>query len=244
MEDRYPEFYLSFRDYRPSADTRLDRHGPLRSWSSQQDLRDLVRGLQEQGIKVAIGFWSYGGWWFLPRTRWLREHPELKRVPGSSDLSPFVRLESEGVEYAEYIARQYERIKTVFGFDGLILGDGLCGFGTIRNPDLYRDKEEAIPQWTRLYTTIAEIVHRSQGLVLAYDRMGCSYGEARNHGVDYRELAQAGLDFLIYQSYPQAWGNYWLTGYRERFDLKSNMRNLATVKAALADTHAQSLLHP
>ncbi len=154
-------------------------------------------------------------------------------------MSPFVRLESEGVEYAEYIARQYERIKTVFGFDGLILGDGLCGFGTIRNPDLYRDKEEAIPQWTRLSTTIAEIVHRSQGLLLAYDRMGFSYGEARNHGVDYRELAQAGLDFLIYQSYPQAWGNYWLTGYRERFDLKSNMRNLATVKAALADTHEQ-----
>jgi hypothetical protein len=239
MYDRNPDFKLYFRDYRPSAETRLDRHGPLRSWSTQRDLRDLVTGLQEQGIKVAIGFWSYGGWWFLPKTRWLREHPELKRLPGSSDLYPFVRLKGEETEYAEYIAHQYERIKAGFGFDGLMLGDGLCGFGSFRNPDQYRDTEEAIPLWTRFYVTIAEIVHRSQGLLLAYDRMGFSYGEAREHGVDYRELAHAGLDFLVYQSYPQAWGKYWLAGYRDRFDLKSSVRNLATVKAAQAGTPAR-----
>jgi len=239
MEDRHPEFYLSFTDYRPRADAGLDRHGPLRNWTTQQDLKELVAALHTQQVKVAIGFWNYGGWWPFPKNRWLRAHPELRRVRGSSDLYPFVRLRREGVEYVDYIARQYARLSTAFGFDGLMLGDGFCGFGTIVDPDRYRDQEAAVPRWTRFYTRIAEAVHRSNGILLAYDRMGFSYREARKHGVDYHDLARAGLDILVYQSYPQAWGNFWLGAYRDRFDLASNVRNLATVKEALAGTHTQ-----
>lgn len=239
MEDRHPQFFLSFEAYEPSADTRLNRHGPLHTWVTQQDLRELVAGLRGQGIRVVVGFWSYGSSWPFPQIRWLREHPELRRVPGSSDLYPFVRLERERISYAAYIARQYQRLAAAFGFDGLMLGDGLCGIGTIRNPDRYRDQAHTIPQWADLYRTIASAVHASSGLLLAYDHMGLSAAEARQHGADYRVLADAGLDVLIFQSYPHAWGDYWLAAYRSRFDLEASAKNLATVKAAVSGTRAQ-----
>ncbi len=239
MEDRHPQFYLSFDGYQPSADTRLNRHGPLHAWATQQDLKELVAELRAQGIRVAVGFWNYGSWWPLPQIRWLREHPELRRVPGSSYLYPFVRLEREGMSYAAYIAHQYRRLAAAFGFDGLMLGDGLCGFGTIRNPTRYRDQAHTIPQWTDLYGTVAEAVHESHGLLLAYDHMGASATEAREHGADYRALAEAGLDVLVFQSYPHAWGDYWLVRSRDRFDLDASARNLATVRAAVSGTPAQ-----
>jgi len=239
MEDRDPQFFLSFRDCDPEAEPPLNRHGPLRSWTTQRDLRDLVGELQQRRVKVAIGFWNYGGWLFHRRPRWVREHPELKHVPLSSHLYPFARLQPEGMEYCEYIARQYERLCGAFGFDGLMLGDGLCGFGSIWDPDLYADKEDTIPQWTRFYRVVADAVHHFQGVLLAYDQMGSSFLEARIHGVDYRELGQAGLDILVYQSYPQAWGGFWLEEFQSRFDLIANSKNLATIKSALAGTNAQ-----
>ena len=241
MEDRDPAFFLSFRDYTPGEDTRLNRHGPLHAWSTQQDLRDLVSLLHSQRIKVAIGFWNYGGWLFHRRPRWLREHRELTHLPLSSHLYPFVRLQPEGMDYSDYIAHQYERLRGAFGFDGLMLGDGLCGFGSIWDPDLYRDREGTIPQWTHLYEVIADAVHRTQGVLLAYDQMGFSLSEAREHGVEYRALARAGLDVLVYQSYPQAWGGFWLEEYRSRFDLNANIQNLLTIKTALAGTNTHVL---
>jgi hypothetical protein len=239
MEDRDPRFFLSFRAYDPEAEPPLNRHGPLRAWITQQDLRAFVAELQRQGIKAVIGFWNYGGWLFHIRPRWVREHPELKHVPFSSHLYPFAWLKREGMEYSEYIARQYERLRIAFGFDGLMLGDGLCGFGSIWDPDLYSDKEDTIPRWTHFYRVIADAVHHSAGVLLAYDQMGFSFLEARKHGVDYGELAQAGLDILIYQSYPQAWGGFWLEDFQKRFDLTANAKNLATVTSALAGTNAR-----
>jgi hypothetical protein len=239
MEDRDPRFFLSFRAYAPDEAIRLNRHGPLRSWSTQGDLRDLISRLHAQRVRVAIGFWNYGGWMFHRRPGWLGQHPELKHLPLSSHLYPFVRVRPEGLEYSDYIARQYERLRAAFGFDGLMLGDGLCGFGSIWDPDLYRGKENTIPQWTHFYEVIAEAVHRTRGVLLAYDHMGYSLGAAREHGVDYRGLAGAGLDFLVYQSYPQAWGGFWLDEYRSRFDLTANITNLPTVMAALVGTNTR-----
>lgn len=236
MEDRHPEFFLSFDGYRPSAPTRLNRHGPRRAWATQQDLKELVAGLRAQGIRVAVGFWNYGSWWPLRQIRWLRTHPELRRMGGSSYLYPFVRLTREAMPYAAYIARQYERLTAAFEFGGLMLGDGLCGFGTIRDPNRYRDQAHTVPLWADLYRTIAASVHRSHGVLLAYDHMGDSAEEAREYGADYRALAEAGLDILVFQSYPHAWGDYWLAAHRSRFDLASSARNLAAVKTLLSGT--------
>jgi hypothetical protein len=241
MEDRDPRFFLAFEAYDPAADTRLNRHGPLHAWSTQGDLRELVERCHAQNIKAVIGFWNYGGWMFHIKPRWLRIHRELTHVRWTSHLYPFVRLRPEGMTYAEYIARQYARLHAAFGFDGLMLGDGFCGFGSIWDPDLYRDMAHTVPQWTEFYRVISTAVHGSSGVLLAYDQMGLSASEAREHGVDYRELVDAGLDILVYQSYPQAWGDFWLENYRGRFDLKSNTVNLTTVISALAGTHARVL---
>ena len=236
MEDRDPEFVLSFDGYEPRRPANLDRHGPLRAWTTQEDLRSLVAQLHEQGIKAAVGFWNYGGWRFHRRPAWVRAHRELKHLPFSSQLYPFVRLLAEGVSYAEYIGRQYERLRQAFGFDGLMLGDGFCGFGSIWDPDLYGDRDGTAGDWAGFYRTIAGAVHAGGGMLLAYDQMGLSAAEARRHGADYQALAGAGLDVLVYQSYPQAWAGFWLESYRTRFDLAANVRNLSTVTAAAAGT--------
>lgn len=236
MEDRDPRFFLSFAGYEANRDTTLNRHGPLNEWRTHGDLRTLVAQLRGQGIKVAIGFWNYGGWLLHRRPPWVRAHPELRHMALSSQLYPFVRLRPDGITYAEYIARQYARLRGAFDFDGLMLGDGFCGFGSIWDPDRYGDLTRTIPEWAAFYRTVAEAVHRAGGVLLAYDQMGMSVAEARGHGVDYRDLAAAGLDVLVYQSYPQAWAGFWLEAYRSRFDLAANIRNIATVRSAADGT--------
>jgi hypothetical protein len=236
MEDRDPRFFLSFAGYEAGRDTTLNRHGPLRQWATHDDLKLLVAQLHAQGIKAAIGVWNYGGWLFHRGPRWVRAHPELRHMALSSQLYPFVRLRPEEITYAEYIGRQYARLHEAFDFDGLMLGDGFCGFGSIWDPDLYGDRARTIPQWSAFYRTVADAVHRSGAVLLAYDQMGLSAAEARGHGVDYRELAAAGLDVLVYQAYPQAWAGFWLEAYRSRFDLAANIRNIATITSSAAGT--------
>lgn len=238
MEDRNPEFFLSFKNYEAWAPSLLNRHGPLHHWNTQQDLKELIKELHDQKIKVAIGFWNYGGWgWgFSGQAPFFRSHPEMVRISKSSDMDPFVTLKKEGISYAEFIAHQYCKLQETFNFDGLMLGDGFSGYRSFRDPDLYRDRESTIPQWTDFYATIAREVRRHKGTFLAYDCMGYSYTEAQRHGVNYRDLADAGLDVLVHQSYPQAWGEYWLAKYKDRFDLDASAINLGSVKKALKDT--------
>lgn len=241
MEDRDPRFVLPFDRYAPGRSAELDRHGPLRAWTTQEDLRTLVAQLHDQGIRAAIGFWNYGGWRFHRSPPWVRAHPELRHLPLSSQLYPFVRLHDEGLTYAEHIGRQYTRVQQAFGFDGLMLGDGFCGFSSLWDPDRYDDCADTVPQWTAFFRTVADAVHGTGGLLLAYDQMGRSADDARRHGADYRELALAGLDILVYQSYPHAWGGFWLESYQSRFDLTANLRNIATVTAAVAETGTRVL---
>lgn len=241
MEDRDPRFFFSFAGYEAPRPTMLNRHGPLAGWSTQQDLRTLVAGLHDQGIKAAIGVWNYGGWALHRRPAWLRAHRELRHMAMSSQLYPFVRLRPEGVTYAEYIGGQFVRLRAAFGFDGLMLGDGFCGFGSIWDPDLYADRAATVPDWTAFYRTVAGAVHGAGGMLLAYDQMGMPADEARAHGAGYSELARVGLDVLVYQSYPQAWAGFWLESYRSRFDLAANVRNLATITAAVAGTGTRVL---
>jgi len=61
MEDREPRFFLSFTGYEAGRDPTLNRHGPLHNWRTHEDLRTLVAQLHGQDLKVAIGFWNYGG---------------------------------------------------------------------------------------------------------------------------------------------------------------------------------------
>src|SRR5262249_21967038 len=106
MEDRDPRVFLSFLDYDPEAEPPLNRHGPLRSWTTQEDGVDLVVELHQGRVKVAIGFWNYGGGLFHRGPRGVRDPPELKHFPFSSHFSPFAWLQPGGMEFCEYIARQ------------------------------------------------------------------------------------------------------------------------------------------
>jgi hypothetical protein len=241
MEDRDPRFFLSFTEYAGGRPTELNRHGPLQAWATYEDLRALVAQLHAQRIKVAVGFWNYSGWLLHRKIPWVREHPELRHLPLTTQLYPFVRLHREGISYAAYIGAQYERLRDAFDFDGLMLGDGFCGFTSIWDPDRYRDQAGTIPAWTEFYRTLAGAVHKAGGILLAYDAMGWSAATAADHGVDYGALGSAGLDVLVYQSYPQAWAGFWLESYSSRFDLAANLHNVATVTAALRGTGTRVL---
>ena len=67
MEDRDPQFFLSFTGYEAGRTADLNRHGPLSGWATHADVRTLVGELRGQGITVAVGFWNYGGWRFHHR---------------------------------------------------------------------------------------------------------------------------------------------------------------------------------
>jgi len=243
MEDRFPDFFLSYARFEPERETKLNRHGPLKDYSTQRDLKALVGLLQAQGIKAVIGFWNYFGWQFefFRRPKWLKNHPEVKPIPRSSDIDPFFTLREENLSYAEYIAKQFQKLEADFGFDGLFLGDGFAGYRSIADPDLYRDKMESAQKWQSFYEKISRAVHQSGGLLFAYDCLGFPYEEAKLHGADYKLFSQAGLDYLVFQSYPQAWGEYWFSRRQEKFSLAASRKNLESVSRALKDTATQIL---
>lgn len=234
MEDRLPEFFLSFWDYEPNKIVPLNRHGPAKDYITQKDLRLLIQELHNQKKKVIIGFWGYWGIDLIHKpTGWLRAHPELRsrRLDETDIGNPFVTLLPERITLTEYIARQYEKLHRVFGFDGLFLGDGLSGYRYVQNPARYRDKEKSCQQWAEFYRVIAEAVHKTGGKLWAYDCLGLNYQEARLHGADYRLLVEAGLNVLVFQSYPTAWVKYFRV--QGKTGLNQDLENFKSIKQAL-----------
>lgn len=93
----------------------------------------------------------------------------------------------------------------------------------------------AIERWTDFYAKLAEAVHATQGELAAYNVMNFDPTMAYQHGVDYRALAGAGLDVLVFQTYDYAWGP------RGPFkpphkDLETNLAALLATKAYVAGT--------
>ena len=236
MEDRSPEFFLSFQKYEPKRIVPLNRHGPLQRHTTQEDLYLLAEGLHNQGKKIVIGFWGFWGDSIRKPTDWLKSHPELRpRQKDESDIgNPFSVLFPENITFAEHVAKQYEKLHGVFGFDGLFLGDGLSGYRHFLDPVRYRNKEDSYRQWAEFYRVIAEVVHRTGGKLWAYDCMGFSHKEARLHGVDYNLLAKAGLDVLVFQSYPTAWVRYFKVSGKTGLD--QDLANFKSVKQEMKDT--------
>jgi hypothetical protein len=239
MADRSPQFFLSFPEYQSAQIVPLNRHGPLTEYTTQEDLRLLVQGLHDQGKKVMIGFWGFWGDGAQGPGDWMRSHPELgPRQEDESDIGdPFVTLRMEGITFADYIAQQHEKISKTFGFDGLFLGDGLSGYRDFLHPERYRNREDSCQRWAEFYRTIAKTVHRTNGRLWAYDCMGFSYEEARQHGADYRLLATAGLDTLVFQSYPTAWAYYFKVAGKTGLD--QDLVNFKSVRTATTDTNLE-----
>ena len=68
--------------------------------------------------------------------------------------------------------------------------------------------------------------------------MGFAPEQAIKHGADYLAQAQAGLDYLIVQTYPTAWGKKWLKKF-PGFDFKSCLNNLKATEEKLKKTNCK-----
>ncbi|HEX2021352.1 MAG TPA: hypothetical protein VHH36_01455, partial [Candidatus Thermoplasmatota archaeon] len=88
-------------------------------------------------------------------------------------------------------------------------------------------------RWTDYYRRTAEAVHATGGILAAYNCMNYDPALARLHGVDYRAIAEAGLDVLVFQAYDYAWGPLGPFG-----DLHIARKDLATNLACLLRTRA------
>ena len=88
-------------------------------------------------------------------------------------------------------------------------------------------------RWTAYYREMADAVHATGGMLAAYNVMNYDPALARLHGVDYRAIAEAGLDVLVFQSYDYAWGPLGPFGF-----LNITKKDLATNLAALLRTRA------
>lgn len=241
MEDRLPRFVLEYQGYDSAAPSWLNRHGPKKVLSTHQDLRWLVSQLHEQHLEVYLGFWAQVAGALGTTSEWIRAHPELAPLDSRShDMNPLSYLAREGVTFAEYISRQYQQVAHDFHFDGLFLGDGFNGYRIFQDPEAFRDQRHTIPKWNNFYSQIAHMVHRTNGRLLAYDCMGFPPTEAELHGCDYRGQAYGGLDALVVQTYPHAFGEYWLKKYHG-FDFASALDHLKRVKQTVRGTHCRVL---
>ena len=88
-------------------------------------------------------------------------------------------------------------------------------------------------RWTDYYRTMAEGVHATGGLLAAYNVMNYDPALARMHGVDYRGIAEAGLDILVFQAYDYAWGPLGPFGDLAitKKDLETNFQTLLRTRA-------------
>jgi hypothetical protein len=100
-------------------------------------------------------------------------------------------------------------------------------------------------RWTGYYREMAEAVHATGGVLAAYNCMNYDPALARLHGVDYRAIAEAGLDVMVFQAYDYAWGPMGPFGFLHiaRKDLATNLRSLLRLRAHVGhDTPMRILL--
>lgn len=90
-----------------------------------------------------------------------------------------------------------------------------------------------VDRWTGYYREMADAVHATGGLLAAYNCMNYDPALARLHGVDYRAIAEAGLDVLVFQTYDYAWGPLGPFGFLgiTRKDLATNLHALLLARA-------------
>ena len=88
-------------------------------------------------------------------------------------------------------------------------------------------------RWTEYYREMAEAVHATGGILAAYNVMNYDPVLARQHGVDYRGIAEAGLDVLVFQAYDYAWGPLGPFGFLDitKKDLETNLQALLRTRA-------------
>jgi hypothetical protein len=142
MEDRHPDFFLSYDRFNSELYVRLNRHGPYNDthyYPTQRDMKLFVNSLHDYGINILYGLWIHENRWIL------RRHPEtlltnragqqLHNSNLSADFNPLVELKADsdygiknGDKFVDYACKQYSKLAEDFGFNGLFIGDGGMGF--------------------------------------------------------------------------------------------------------------------
>lgn len=102
-----------------------------------------------------------------------------------------------------------------------------------------------VERWTAYYRTMATAIHATGGILAAYNVMNYDPALARLHGIDYREIAEAGLDILVFQTYDYAWGPHGPFGFLPitRKDIETNTATLLRARAHVGyDTPMQIVI--
>jgi len=94
-------------------------------------------------------------------------------------------------------------------------------------------------RWTRFYEYISKGVHALGGKLAAYTCMNYGPCIAINHGIDYKAIANAGLDYLVFQTYDYAWGPYKFDILSK--DITTNLFELLCTKAYIGKTRTKLL---
>lgn len=216
MEDRDPDFFLNHTEFDEAALVPMNRHKKWIDRWTHGDLKHLVEGLHESGVKALVGFWSNTGNRLL--NPFIAQNWEALRpvIPSSDDFNPlcFVRDKAgSDMCFADYVTTQFEKLHRDFGFDGLFLGDGLMGYRAFMDPYGPYDARETIPLWTDFFKRIhAGLKSTDPTMELwAYDCMGNGSKLARRNGVDLAAIAPC-LDRYVFQAYGNdAWGSDYMS---------------------------------
>ena len=99
-------------------------------------------------------------------------------------------------------------------------------------------------RWTAYYRDVAEAVHATGGILAAYNCMNYDPALARLHGVDYRGIAESGLDIMVFQAYDYAWGPLGPFGFLHiaRKDNATNLAALLRTRAAIGHDTSMRLV--
>ena len=86
-------------------------------------------------------------------------------------------------------------------------------------------------QWAEFYKTLANYLHGIKNELAAFNCMNYGPKEAIFHGVDYKSISQAGLDYLVFQTYDYAGAKYFKI---ENKDIFTNLINLVNTKLLIS----------
>ncbi|HVL47785.1 MAG TPA: hypothetical protein VM889_04435 [Candidatus Thermoplasmatota archaeon] len=142
-------------------------------------------------------------------------------------------------DYSDAWLAEFAASANAVPHEGCLLGDERASV-----PDRARDVQTRhwrewiafnVRRWTDFYGEMAAAVHATGGRLAAYNVMNYDPAMALVHGIDYRALAGAGLDHLVFQSYDYAWGPNGPFGFLNmtRKDLATNARAFLATRAAL-----------
>jgi hypothetical protein len=95
-------------------------------------------------------------------------------------------------------------------------------------------------EWSIFYKTISGYLHANRNDKLgAYSCMNYGPRQAPMHGIDYREIAASGLDYLVFQTYDYAWSIHFKLDNK---DMDTNFQELVSLNEYLLESSLRSRL--